>query len=797
MADVVARCPDCGREHPDPFARCDWCGRSAPSRWWCLACSDWRPARTCPACAGGLRTPSELSLGECIAGATVPFRFAVWNLGRDPIDCDLVGGDGVLLHTLRLFASEHGTATVRGELRVPPGASGRHAFRVAFDTPDRCETLLTLDVVPPAPRLEFAPAVLLLRAAAPGGVVRSSVALKNSGNVELAASLSSAAAWLVVETPFVILGPGESAEIKLRAKSKKTDSGPRETTLTATAGGESWGCAVRFALPEPILSAAPVEFGELKPGKPAFADVAIRNIGRVRVNGTVSVEAAWLRASPARMNLPPGREKTVRLRASLAPEDDGPLSAELVVECESGVVLRVPVGAVGNVPRPILRDVRRQRFRDAVGAPVERKFQIANDGDGRLDLTASSDVPWLKVETPELRVAAGKKRKLRYTVDLPALERGEHTGTISLASNGGSVAVPVTVEVLDPNPLLDVALVHDLGLVTPYDPLVVPIPVRNAGVGLLRVRAEAEDSRASVSPRTLEVQPGPPARLHAVILVAGLVGGAYETAVRIASNGGEARAVVRFKLPTEHIDAPSLIDLGVRESGVATGGAVRVRNTGPYPVTLALRAETAWLRPGAGRVTIPPRESTVIAFGVDTPEQHLGPLVGGLVLEGRVVRQRVAVRLIAARVELVAEPDVIDLDELTPGAQRRFSVSILNTGLLPAYVPDAHADGELAVWTWSASVRPGERVTLHGIARVNATQTGQRVRTELALGHDLRLRCEARVVAPLLPKVLAGLVAGGGVTTGAVLAVAVAWWLGVPLGLLTLLLGAWLFWRAG
>ena len=55
--------------------------------------------------------------------------------------------------------------------------------------------------------------------------------------------------------------PGESAEIKLRAKSKTTDSGPRETTLTATADGGPWFATVRSTLPDPELTAEPVCFG--------------------------------------------------------------------------------------------------------------------------------------------------------------------------------------------------------------------------------------------------------------------------------------------------------------------------------------------------------------------------------------------------------------------------------------------------------------------------------------------------------------------------------------------------------
>jgi hypothetical protein len=796
MAEVVARCPDCGREHPSAFDRCDWCGRSAPSRWWCVACADWRAAPSCPACAGGLRVPSELHLGEYIGGTVVPFRFAVWNLGRKPIDCDLDGGRGVSLFTPRLYAGELATATVRGELHVPPGTHGRHEFRITFNVPEACETLLVIDAVAAAPRLDFSPAVVLLRAATPGTAVRSSVLLKNSGNVTLAAELAPAAKWLSVEPKRLLLAPNESAEVRVTARSKKTDSGPRESAVVATAAGARWTASVRLALPEPHLTADAVDFGTVKPGRPVTAEVVIRNIGRVRVSGSVSAEAAWLRVAPARVNLPPGREKTVRLRATLTAAEDGPQAAELLVSGPTGVLLRVPVSAVCVAPKPRLRAVRKQTFRDAVGLPVERKFQIANDGEGRLDVTATADVPWLTIETPSLKVAPGKKRRLRYTVDLPQLARGAHRGTITLASNGGTAAVPVTVEVLDPNPLLEVAPPADLGLVASAAPLSVAVQVRNAGIGLLRVRAEGEGARVTVTPRELDVAPGPPVRFHMSIPVNGLSAGQYEAAVRFVSNGGDGRAAVRFKLPAENVDLPTLVHLGVRAAAVTTGDAVQVRNTGPHPITLAVHSEAPWLRPGIERFTIPPREAATVAFRADPPADADGPLFGVLVFEGRAVRQSVAVWMIARPVKLVLEPDTIDLADLVPGAERRFAVSVLNVGEIVATVAEAHAAGDLEVRVGRGAVRPGERVTLNGVARVNATQPGPALRTDVPLGHGLTLRCEANVVAPILPRVAAGLVAAGGLLAGAGLSVAVGWWLGVPLGLLMLFLGAWLFWRA-
>ncbi len=798
MADVVARCPDCGREAPAPFAPCDWCGRKEPSRWWCAVCTDWRATAACPACAGGLGVPSEIVLGTRVVGTTAPFEVTLRNLGKKPVNCVVASPEsGVTIPHPWPVVPAGGAVAVRGTVAVPPGPLGRRAIRlITSGNSALFETLLVLEAEAPAPRLEFDPALVPLRSAHPGRVVVSSAVLKNTGNVPLTAALSPGAAWLVVEPKTVALAPGESAEVKLRARSKKTDSGTRETKVTVAAGGAMWQATVQLVLPDPELTAEPVAFGDLVPGRPAFSVVVVRNVGRVRVDCTLATEGRWLRVTPARINLNPGREKTVRVRAVLAEDQDGPQTSELLVSSRGAVVLRVPVSATGKALRAVLRAVRRQRFRSAIGPPAERKFQVANDGDGRLELTATADVPWIGVATPALRVAPGKKRKLRYTVDLPRLPRGEHSGTITIESNGGTASVPVTVEVLDPNPILEVLPGPDLGLTSPERAVSAVVQVRNSGIGLLRVRAESEDPRNTVHPAEVDVPPGLPVRIGVTIPVGGLPAGEHEAAVSLTSNGGADRAVVRFRLTPERIVVPSVVDLGSREAGWPMWHWLVVRNTGQYPVTLRVRGADQRVKLKTDRVTLASLHTETISFYLDLPPDTLGPVSSEIVLEGRAVQFRVSVLAVARKVKLIVEPAIIDLDNLAPGAERPFAVSVTNVGAIPAAVPAVHVAGELEAWLPKATVHPGEAVTLNGGVRVNTDETGQQVWATLHLGHGLTVRCEANVVSPLLPRLLAAAAAAAGVLAGGALSVAVGWWLGIPVGLIGLLVGAWLFRRS-
>jgi hypothetical protein len=749
----------------------------------------------CPACGGGLGVPAELALGSCVAGATVAFRFTARNPGKRTITCPVHTPDpDVLITSARLTVPAGGAAEVRGTVRVPYGAHGPRAFRVRIDAPVPAETRLVLEVAPAAPRLEFGPASVALSTPAPGSTVRTSVSLKNTGNVALAPRLSGSAPWLTVEPRRVELEPGEVTVLRLSAKSRRTDTGTLEAEVRAETAGQTWAVPVRCALPAPLLAATPVAFGELCSGRPAFAEVVVRNVGRVRVAGTLSASEPWLQVRPTRVNLRPGGEKRVRARALLTDAHDGPQRAELLLTAAGGVALRVPVTATGKVPRPVLRAVRRQRVRNALGPPVERQFRVANDGDARLECAATADQPWVRIVTTALRVGPGKRRKLRYILDLPALPQGEHAATITITSNGGTATVPLVVRVLDPNPVLEVVPAPDLGLITPELPLSAFVQVRNAGVGLMTVRAECDTPGAFVAPEETEVANGPPVRFNVVVPVNGLAGGAHEVGVSFTGTGGEGRAVLRFRLPVEQLDVPTLIDLGDRPAGRPTGDALKIRNTGPERINLRVRGEHQWLRPATDRLSVAPGETVSLPFRMDLPAGVFGPRVASIFIDGRAARYEVAVRAFARKVELVVVPGVVMLGDMKPDEERAFTVEVVNAGDIVAELRESHTAGDLEVWVRRATVRPGERVAVAGRARVNTRQAHQQVRARVPLAEEAEVRCVANVVRSVVPRVAAATAAGGGLLAGGAAAVSLAWWAGVPLALAGLAIGAWLFW---
>jgi hypothetical protein len=780
MTETVTRCRSCGYEQLMEFDRCPVC-HGAPG-WWCGACVEWRSANSCSTCGGMLHVAPEVNLGAFPSGSLVPFRFEVRNPGKKPIDFSLYPGDVALTvpahrRTLRPAQS----IDIAGTLALGPFTPGRRTYKIRFDGPVPCETELVVEIVPALVRLEFIPPEIVVRYVVPGSLVRREVVVKNTGNVPIAAMLMTSDSWLTATPAKVGIAVGATATLKVAAKTRKSEHGERVARVKAVADdGRSWDADVRIRLPAPELEAAAVNFGEVQPGRAAFDSLTLRNMGKVRVACTLTVDQPWLAVTPKSVNLPPGREKVLKLRALIPEELAGKRDATVAVSFADGELLRVPVAAVCKPPKPILGPIRRQTLAAvATDAAVIRRFRVANTGDGRLVCTITADVPWVQVLTSELSVGAGKKRRVEFRIDSPNMQIGKNTAVIRIHSNGGNAEVPLSLTVVEPDPGLELLGNLDLGTVSYGAAVSGHLSVRNGGVGLLQLQTHPEDSRVTVSPAELALSPGPPAKVSVSVAVAGLDGGPHAFGVRFSSNGGTGRAEVRFRLPVELVEVPALIDLGDQAVGRSTGDAIRVRNTGQDRVALRIAADNSWVHPVLDRVIVKPGAMVSIPFQVNLAPGVEGPLASTIRLEGHTVRHAVAVRVVAKKVDLVASPPVLALGGLIPGEEREVVFQVVNKGEVGADVRASHSPGELEVWIQRRRVPPGETATMAARVKMNAQCIGMEVRTVVDLGDELVVRFTAQVASPTPQRLPAGLAAIGGMIAGLALGATIGWLLGI------------------
>jgi hypothetical protein len=736
--------------------------------------------------------PSVIKLGSFPPGSLVPVRFTVRNPGKRSIEFAISTADPALsLLTRRLVIRSAGEGTVIGAVAVGSIPLGQRSYSIRFETPTPTETKLIVEVVPSLVRLEFVPTDLVFRTAQPGITIHRNLTLNNTGNVFVRANIAVSESWLSVLPTKVMLAPGESSVVKVTARTRKTDYGVRSGQIrVAPTEGESCVAQVRMQLPEPKLEALPVDFGDVRSDRPAYATVSLRNVGKVRVDCTLATDQPWLAVVPNRVNVPVGGEKVVKLRAAISTEQAGPQTASLMVAFAGGQLLSVPVSALCRVTKPILGSIRRQTLGAAAAdVPVVRRFHVSNVGDGPLRCTVETDQPWIEILTREFIVGPGKKRRIEFRIHTPTMAQGKNLATIRIRSNGGEADVPLSVIVVDPKPELDVLGDLDLGTLMTEGVATGHLSVRNSGVGMLDLRAKPDDGRVTVTPGELTLAPGPPTKLAVAVSLDGLSGGDYSYGIQFTGNGGAGCANVRFRLPVEQIDAPDLIDLGNQLVGHPTGGAVRLRNTGPDRVTLAVRAEDLWVQPGVDTIEVQPGELIAIPFSMDLRQGFCGPVMTAIWLKGRTVQHKVVIRARASKIELIAIPHMLILGEMSPGEERAVVLQVANKGDLIAEIRDLHISGDLEVWVRRQTVQPGATVPLVGRVKMNARTVGKQVRAAVRLADETVVRFSAQVVRLRVPLIISGLLAVGGVAGGIALGATGSWALGGIVAVFSLIYG--------
>jgi hypothetical protein len=730
--------------------------------------------------------PDEIKLGSFPPGSRVPFQFTVRNPGKHLIEFAVSTGNPALsLLTRRLKVRSHEEATIIGVIAIGAASSGPRFYRIRFETPTPVETNLFVEVVPAFVRVEFVPPEISLHDVQPGTTVHRNLTLNNTGNIIATADMTVTEPWLSVHPASIALAPGESCLVKVTARTRKTDSGKLTGQIRFDSPeGFSSIAEIRLQLPQPKLDALPVNFGEVMPDQPTFQTVVLRNTGKVRVACTLATDQHWLAVSPNRVNLPAGGEKELKLRATISTEEAGAKTAGLVVSFAGEQLLRVPVSAYCRVPKPVLGSIRKQTLGAiASDEAVVRRFRVSNTGDGKLNCKIVANQPWIEILTGEIAVAAGKKRRIEYRIETPAMDKGINRATIQIRSNGGESDVPVSVVVVDPEPKLDVVRDLDFGTVEAFETTNGHLSVRNCGVGMLHLRALSRDKRITVTPSEMTLAPGPPAKLAIAISLDGFEEGMHAYPIHFHSNGGRATANIQFRLPIERIDAPNSIDLGDQAVGRSTDEAVHLMNTGPDNIRLAVRSEDPWIQPQVNAIAVKAGEIFAVPFLINLRQGVSGLAKTAIWLEGRTFRHKISIHAMARRIELVALPKAVALGAMHPGKEKPFVLQVANRGDMAAEIHDLHIPGDLEIWIRRQTIQPGATVPLVGRVRMNSRAIGRQVASAVRISDETVVQFAALTGYKRTTRILTTLSGVTGVAAAAAFWVTGNWLMGVLVAL--------------
>lgn len=189
---------------------------------------------------------------------------------------------------------------------------------------------------------------------------------------------------------------------------------------------------------------------------------------------------------------------------------------------------------------------------------VERTFEIWNRGDGFLQFSATSSVPWMAVEISS-GISTGEHQTATLNSWSAGLGEGVYTGRVTIISNGtnGNAAVSMVLTVLpshsiltfDP-PLIIEAVTNEL----PFSQL---FTIRNAGGGSMGYTVTVDSAWMSVVNPT-GFSTGQDAHVELQFNTAGLAPGSYSGFIGIHAGGIVTSNLVTFNVGAGIPGAPEI-----------------------------------------------------------------------------------------------------------------------------------------------------------------------------------------------------------------------------------------------
>ena len=224
-------------------------------------------------------------------------------------------------------------------------------------------------------------------------------------------------------------------------------------------------------------------------------------------------------------------------------------------------------------------------------------FDVSNSGKGTLEWSVSEDIPWLSV-SPQNGTNKTDKTSVVVTVSRDGLDGGSRSGSIVIASNGGSETVVAMLEVEVLKPALSVSThVLDFG----KDNTTLSVDISNSGTGTLEWSISEDISWLSVKPDKGSTKTD---KSTVVFTVSrdGLENGSHTKSLVISSNGGSETLVATLEVDVLNLSvSPSELDFGTVESTLQ----LTLKNTGTGSVRYNVRSDNSWCAPNktSGTVT--------------------------------------------------------------------------------------------------------------------------------------------------------------------------------------------------
>jgi len=267
------------------------------------------------------------------------------------------------------------------------------------------------------------------------------VTLRNDGGESLTWSATSPQEWLSIAPASGSLAAGDQQAVTITIDRTKLGSGSNQGAVDFTSGGGSTSVTVlATGSTFGTLSASPttLSFGT----RNSRETLEIRRIGGTgTMEWTVEASDAWIDPKTTSGSLLIGESRTIFIEVKRENLDPKTYQGSLVFRWAGGATEVEVAMTVADEPILSLSDASLD-----VGAEETANFSIINAGSGSLNWQITETAAWLELD-PTFGETITIPRTITGTIDRTGMTAGQYDVVIRVDSDGGSLDLPLVMEV--------------------------------------------------------------------------------------------------------------------------------------------------------------------------------------------------------------------------------------------------------------------------------------------------------------------------------------------------------------
>ena len=287
----------------------------------------------------------------------------------------------------------------------------------------------------------------------------------------------------------------------------------------------------------------------------------------------------------------------------------------------------------------------------------EDSFAVQNVGSGVLVWSVNESIDWLSVSPSNGSTPVGGPTSATITVDRSDLDPGMYTEVFSIASNGGTRTISVSIKVSE-DPLPPTLSVSPTELDFETTDTLIELDVENDGEGTVTWQLAETETWLNTSVTSGATTSATPTTVVVTVDRTGLAPGQYTTNIEFTSDGGDITVPVEMTVPgpTPALEVnPSSLDFETNTTQLQ----FTIRNDGTGTMTWNITESMPWLvlDVTSGTTT---NETETITATVNRTGLGANDYSGTIAITSNGGAANVAVDMVVAPSQLVVVPTTLN-----------------------------------------------------------------------------------------------------------------------------------------